>query len=229
MKQRTLNFAVAWAALAMAARTEELPRVLIIGDSISIGYTPTVQRLLKGHAIVEHNPGNAAHSRNGLARLEDWLGTSRWDVIHFNFGLQDLKYVTPDGNNAMHRGEGRRQVDLPEYASNIEAIGRRLVTTGARVIFATTTPYPDGTRPYRDPADWPLYNEAALKALEPLKIEISDLAAIALPNLAAWQKPVNVHFTDEGSNKLGEAVARSVWRALGRDPAALPQPASPSP
>ncbi len=200
---------------AAAGGTNSLPRILIIGDSISIGYTPYVRTLLTNRAVVVHNPGNAMHTRHGLANLDAWLGTDRWDVIHFNFGLHDLKHVTAAGSNAMARGEGRRQVDLPEYRANIEAIGRRLVATGARVIFATTTPYPDGTRPYRDPADCALYNAEALAALKPLGIAVNDLATLAAPSLDRWQRPVNVHFTDEGSRALGVAVAREIWRALG--------------
>ena len=42
-----------------------LPRVLIIGDSISLGYTPQVKQLLKDKANVIHNKGNAQHNRHG--------------------------------------------------------------------------------------------------------------------------------------------------------------------
>ncbi len=203
---------------AAVGTTNSLPRVLIIGDSISIGYTPQVRALLTNRAVVVHNPGNAMHTRHGLANLDAWLGTDRWDVIHFNFGLHDLKHVTAEGRPAMARGEGRRQVDLPEYRANIEAIGRRLVATGARVIFATTTPYPDGTRPYRDPADSARYNAEALAALTSLGIAVNDLATLAAPSLHRWQQPVNVHFTEEGRRALGTATAREIWRALGHDP-----------
>jgi hypothetical protein len=49
------------------------PRVLIIGDSISIGYFEPTKQLLEGKAEVHHNPGNAAHTRNCLAQLDAWL------------------------------------------------------------------------------------------------------------------------------------------------------------
>jgi hypothetical protein len=61
-----------------------LPNVLIIGDSISIGYFPVVKELLEGKAVVVHNPGNAQHTRFGLEKLDEWLGQTKWDVIHFN-------------------------------------------------------------------------------------------------------------------------------------------------
>src|SRR5438270_12669603 len=70
-----------------------LPRVLLIGDSISIGYTEPVRALLAGKANVHRIPTNGAHTGNGLQNLDAWLGTSRWAVIHFNFGLHDLRYM----------------------------------------------------------------------------------------------------------------------------------------
>jgi len=73
-----------------------LPRVLIIGDSISIGYTAGVQELLKGKAEVERIPGNGSSSGHGVANLSKWLGEAKWDVIHFNFGLHDVK-LPPEG------------------------------------------------------------------------------------------------------------------------------------
>ncbi|MGH9721085.1 MAG: SGNH/GDSL hydrolase family protein, partial [Bryobacteraceae bacterium] len=68
-----------------------LPRVLLIGDSISIGYTETVRTELKGKANVHRIPTNGATTVNGLKNIDDWLGSKPWHVIHFNFGLHDLR------------------------------------------------------------------------------------------------------------------------------------------
>ena len=62
-----------------------LPRVLLIGDSISIGYTVTVRKELAGLANVHRIPENGADTANGLKKIDAWLGDSRWDVIHFNW------------------------------------------------------------------------------------------------------------------------------------------------
>src|SRR5712671_3671107 len=70
-----------------------LPRVLLIGDSISIGYTPGVRELLKGRANVHRIPANGGPTKNGIANIEKWLGTGKWDVIHYNWGIHDLKYM----------------------------------------------------------------------------------------------------------------------------------------
>src|SRR5690349_10757201 len=67
-----------------------LPRVLIIGDSISVGYTLPVRELLKDKANVHRIPVNGGPTIRGLANLDTWLGTGKWDVIHFNWGLHDV-------------------------------------------------------------------------------------------------------------------------------------------
>ncbi|MGH9342569.1 MAG: SGNH/GDSL hydrolase family protein, partial [Terriglobia bacterium] len=66
-----------------------LPRVLLIGDSISIYYTITVRNSLKGKANVHHIPVNGGNTEFALNHLDDWLGIGKWDVIHFNWGLHD--------------------------------------------------------------------------------------------------------------------------------------------
>jgi len=129
--------------ISNATEPTTLPRVLIIGDSISIGYTKPLKKMLEGRAIVVHNTGNAQHSAHGLRNLEKWLGDGKWDVIHFNHGLHDLKYVDVNGKNTGSKETGHIQVELSAYAGNMEAIVKRLKKTGAALIFGTTTPYPD--------------------------------------------------------------------------------------
>jgi len=190
------------------------PRVLIIGDSISIGYFEPTKQLLAGEAEVYHNTGNAAHTRNGLAQLDAWLGDQPWDVIHFNHGLHDLKYI--DAKGALVAPEaGTQQIPVEEYARNLEQIVQRLKKTGARLIFATTTPVPDGSAG-RIKGDAERYNRAALPIMKKYHVPVDDLYAFALPRLESIQRPHNVHFTEEGSRLLAEQVADSVRAALAK-------------
>ncbi len=216
-----------YAATAVRGAPDALPRILIIGDSISIGYTPPLSRLLEGRAEVVHNPGNAAHARNGAEKIDAWVGTSRWDVIHFNHGLHDLKYLNDAGSNAVTRAEGHRQVDIAEYTACLEKMVLRMKQSGAKLIFATTTPFPEGAKPIRISTDCALYNEAALAVMKKHGVAINDLCAFAAPHLAEWQKPVNVHFLPAGSDQLALEVARQIWKRLGRDPAELPKTVPP--
>ena len=141
---------LALSADAQPATPPRLPNVLIIGDSISIGYMKTLEELLKGKANLVHNPGNAAHSGNGLAKLDEWLGDTKWDVIHFNHGLHDLKSLDAEGKSARTKEGAHIQVPLEKYKENMEAIVTRLKKTGAKLIFATTVSYTHLTLPTSD-------------------------------------------------------------------------------
>ncbi len=178
-----------------------LPRVLLIGDSISIGYTVPVRQALQGIANVHRIPTNGGPTFRGLERIEEWLGKSKWDVIHFNWGLHDLKYM-PDGHH---------QVLLEQYKLNLERLVKRLKQTGAKLIWCSTTPVPEGDlRPKRVPGDEVQYNQAAEKIMKKHGIAINDLYTFAKPRLDEIQRPENVHFTDEGSTLLGKEVARQI-------------------
>ena len=100
-----------------------LPRVLIIGDSISIGYTLDVRALLKGKANVHRIPTNGGPTTNGLKNIQAWLGDGKWDVIHFNWGLHDLKYIQDDpSKRADPKAPGsHQQVALADYEKNLAA------------------------------------------------------------------------------------------------------------
>lgn len=181
-----------------------LPRVLLIGDSISIGYTEPVRAELTNKANLHRIPENGAATIVGVKNLENWLSSSKWDVIHFNFGLHDLRL-----------DDGKHQVPLPDYETNLRTIVQRLQKTGARLIWATTTPVPDAeVKPPRRNSDVIAYNAAAAKIMTDAGIPIDDLYALINPRLAELQLPANVHYTLPGYNVLGHQVAESILRAL---------------
>ena len=182
-----------------------LPRVLLIGDSISIGYTLPVRELLEGKANVHRIPENGGPTMKGLQKLADWLGESRWDLIHFNWGLHDLKCME----------NGKQQVPLAEYTANLVQLVERLQATGARLLWASTTPVPEGpVSPPRKSQDVVAYNAAAAEIMRARGIAINDLYTLVLARLDELQRPVNVHFTEEGSRVLAEEVARCIERSL---------------
>ena len=192
-------------AYAPIEENPALPRVLLIGDSISIGYTLPTRELLKGKVNLLRPPTNAAHTGNGLANIDKWLGAGKWDVIHVNWGLHDLKFME----------DGKHQIPLAAYEQNLEKLAARLKQTGAKLIYATTTPVPEGKlNPPRMPADVVRYNEVAVAVMKRHGFAINDLYAAILPKLSTLQRPVNVHFTDEGSSFLATKVAASILQAL---------------
>ena len=182
-----------------------LPRVLLIGDSISMGYTIPVRKLLEGKANVHRIPTNGGSTKNGVANIEKWLGAGKWDVIHFNWGIHDLKLM-PDG---------KRQVEPADYEKNLRALVARMKQAGAKLIWATTTPIPDGDlnppRKFGQVAD---YNEIALKVMKENGVVIDNLNAHITPKLAELQNPRDVHYKAAGYDFLAQKVAAEIADAL---------------
>ncbi len=101
-----------------------LPNVLLIGDSISNAYTVEVRKQLHGKADVFWIPGNGKDSAYGLKKLNGWIGTRDWEVIHFNWGLWDLCYRNPKAKTQGHRDKvnGTQSVPPEQYQDNMEQI-----------------------------------------------------------------------------------------------------------
>ena len=186
-----------------------LPRVLLIGDSISIGYTLPTRALLAGRANVHRPPTNCGNTTNCLRSIDTWLGDGRWDAIHFNFGIHDIKCPKRDGLN---------QTRVDHYEANLRKIVARLKKTGATLIWCSTTQSPEAV--CGAPAcDFVTYNAAARRVMDESAVRINDLYAFSLPRLAEIQIPVNSHFHAEGSKVLAGQVAAAIRQALDTRPA----------
>jgi hypothetical protein len=202
------------------------PRVLLLGDSISIGYTIAVRKELQGKALVFRPPVNCQDTGYGLANLKKWMGTNAWDVIHFNWGIWDTHLLDAKGNLVHTADETKAPGPLhqrytPEqYAANLEKIVALLRATGARLIWASSTPIMSrkGDR-FNDIAR---LNAAAAQVMQKEKVEVNDLHSFVLPHVKNWQSPDQVHFNAAGNVKLGERVGAFIRRAL-EDKAAAPR------
>ncbi|MFC1760795.1 SGNH/GDSL hydrolase family protein [Planctomycetota bacterium] len=174
-----------------------LPRVLLLGDSISRGYTLPVRTVLAGKANVHRAPENCGPTANGLKKLDVWLGPGKWDLIHFNFGIHD------------------RRTPLADYTDRLTQIVTRLQATGATLIWATTTPVPDDPAKERTAASIVERNIVATALMEKYGIAIDDLYTAIKPHLITMQKPKDVHFKSVGNDFLGQRVAESIQSILG--------------
>jgi len=217
--KKTLSLSAVFALpnIVLGISNKKLPNVLIIGDSISIGYLPFVKELMKDKALVTRpfnengDPENCAGTTNGVKHIDRWIGDTKWDLIHFNFGLHDIKHVDPETGKNSKDPSHPHQADLKQYKKNLEAIVEKLQTSGAKLVFATTTPYPDEVGgPLRDPGMPEKYNKAALKIMKKKSIVVNDLFAYVLPRMEEWQRPNNVHFTEAGSRALAKQVAKII-------------------
>ena len=210
--------------------TNSLPKVLIFGDSISGGYGSEVIKLLEGKATVVKLGAVAGyriqkeafwHSRSGtsttldfgsakacivdLERFEHHLSETKYDVIHFNFGLNDI-----------YRGrKGTWHNPVEQYEKDLDRIVTLLKTNGAKIIWANTTPIP-GNDPDRPAGDDLIYNAAAEKVMKKHGIPINDLHAVITgwEGYGKWNTGSDVHFNASASSTLAKQVAEKIFEEL---------------
>ena len=197
----------------------DLPNVLVIGDSISIGYTIEVREILKGKADVYRIRGNAKHSSYGLQNIEKWVAKQHFDIIHFNWGLWDICYRSPEAKTPGHRDKKNGTLTItPEvYKSNLEAIVKKLTNTKAKLIWAETTPVPS-KEAGRKVGDSIKYNLIASEIMSENNVRINNLHSYAFENLDKIQiAEGDVHFTKEGYSYLAKKVAKEIEQMIKAD------------
>ncbi|MFT5367200.1 MAG: hypothetical protein ACI8V2_002158 [Candidatus Latescibacterota bacterium] len=173
-----------------------LPRVLLIGDSVSRGYTQAVRKALDGKANVHRAPANCGPTAMGIKKIDIWLGDGKWDIIHFNFGIHD------------------RHTPIADYAQRLEQLVTRMQKTGAKLIWASSTPIPDLPKQKYFAASIVERNQVAEELMQKYGIVIDDLFTVVTPHLAVLQNTDDVHFKGEGYEFLGKQVAASIEAAI---------------
>ena len=199
--------------LSPIAEVAGLPNVLIIGDSISIGYTVPTRALLAGKVNLHRIPTNGGPTTRGITEIEKWLGDRNWDLIHFNWGLHDLKYMGKDGTNLVPKEKGGVvQVNLSEYEKNLDILVARMKKSAKHLVWRNTTPIPPGSKA-RYEGDAEKYNLAASRVMKKHKVASLDLFSPSKKNMKNWMREANVHYFPHGSQALAEIVAQDI---LGR-------------
>lgn len=175
----------------------KLPRVLLIGDSVSRGYTLPTRVALENKVNLHRAPENCGPTANGIKKLDIWLGDGKWDVIHFNFGIHDRKTSPKD------------------YEDRLEQIIKKLNATGAKLVWASTTPIPPNTKDGPEASAAIVEkNRIAATIMKKNMIQVNDLFTFVSPHLSKVQNPMDVHFNAEGYDMLGKQVASVIEKIL---------------
>jgi hypothetical protein len=197
-----------------------LPRVLVIGDSISMNYHDSAKAALAGKANYHRIEGNGGPSDRGVAEMESWLGDytkpgQQWDVIQFNHGLHDLKQTYDKATDTW----GEHQVSLEDYQKNLAKEIEILKQTGATLIWCTTTPVPNSNlgRFARRKDEDLVFNKAALEVVSRHpEIQVNDLNQFIRESKAfdKWRKGADVHYWGDEREVVGKAVAAAIAKAI---------------
>lgn len=185
------------------------PVVVLVGDSIRMGYAPNVARFYNNQVDIRSSEENGDDTVKVLKNLDEWVIRLKPDVVHLNVGLHDLK---------RDRKTSKHQVELADYKANLKKILDRITTeTKAKVIFALTTPVLDdrhkANKPFdRTEKDVQAYNAAAQEVLRGFpEIKVNELHTFAEKlNLEKALVKDGVHFTPVASQALGRRVAEFI-------------------
>jgi lysophospholipase L1-like esterase len=196
-------------AKAKPAQRAKKPVVVLIGDSIRMGYAPNTIKFYNNQVDFRSPEANGGDSANVLKNLDSWVISAQPDVVHINAGLHDLK---------LDRKTGKHQVELADYKANLKKILARITKeTKATVIFALTTPVLDDRHKANKPfdrldADVQAYNGAARDVLRDFpEIKINDLYTVAKSlDLEKSLVKDGVHFTPQAYQALGRRVAEVI-------------------
>lgn len=194
---------------------DRLPKVVLLGDSIRLGYQDHVRDALQSEAHVLFPPENCRFLQYLLRFVGNWKDDGQWGgdaaLVHWNAGLWDCLRV--DGEPPI--------TPLPFYREMLARSHRRLRRNFpvAKIVFATTTPVNEAG--YRKPerflrlnAEIEAYNAAAREVLAPLGEAFDDLYAVmagASPDDHSDQTHWN---TPSGTRRIGDAVVRCIRGAL---------------
>lgn len=180
------------------AEKDALPRVLLIGDSITRSYFDGVEHALKDKAYC----GRLTTSRSVcdpvfFEELALVLKQYRFEVVHFNNGLHGWDYTEPQYREGMDH-----------LLATLKALA-----PGAKLICANTTPVrEDPAAPDKMPRIAER-NQIAAEICAKNAVPIDDLYAVVAPNPGYFSGD-GVHLNEEGRAALASAVAAHVLSAL---------------
>jgi len=173
----------------------KLPRVLIIGNSISRGYTVPTRMALKGLANLHRAPANCGRTDYFFKDSESWLlqnGSDKWDIITVGYGIHDA-------------GKSPQA-----YTDNLKAIITRLRQTGATIILVNATPWYDKEDTARAKDLSPGVNATLETFAKQEGLTVINHHDLVLPRITELQAKDGTHFNEEGYRFLGESLAEQL-------------------
>ena len=190
----------------------EMKKVLLLGDSIRMGYQQYVREALAGEYDVRYPEDNGRFAAYTLWQLNQELKHNP-DIalVHFNNGYWDMNVEAPM-TEAIHPVE--------EYVSFLRRIVALCRQCGVTVVFATTVPILEdgaagdntgvqGTINYKN--EWvTAYNAAAVRLMTELQVPVNDLYALCMEDDRRYKCEDLLHLSEEGSRRCADRVAEYI-------------------
>lgn len=194
-----------------------MKRVLLLGDSIRMGYDEYVKELLAGEfEVIYDDADNGRFSAYTLWQANQFFKNyGHFDVVHWNNGYWDMNIEQPM-TEAFH--------PVDEYVRFLGRILAEIRNNGAVPVFATTVPILskeaakdvvcDGVTPFDYNNEWvQKYNAAAEEFMRKEGVMINDLYSLCLEDPHYYKCPDLLHLTEEGYRRCAEKTAQVIRQA----------------
>lgn len=196
-------------------RRVTVKKIVLIGDSIRIGYDVLVKEAFKGTAEVYFPEKNCCFAEYILRHLHEWKETMKCgddvDCVHWNVGLWDTLILFEDGP----------LTPLDVYELYMERLCKRIkiLFPKAKVIFATSTPMYEElfTTPeisVRYNRDIEIYNEAAIRIVKKHGHEINDLYGLMKDKPLSYHSDVAHYYSRNGAKLLAPQVCEAISKTI---------------
>lgn len=194
-----------------------MKKVLLLGDSIRMGYDEYVKELLQDKCEVYYDENdNGRFAAYTLWQANQFFKNyGKFDVVHWNNGYWDMNVEAPM-TEAMH--------PVDEYVHFLKRIIKEIRRNGAEIIFATTTPILksgaslDNTGTGMEISynnDWVTkYNEAAKNLMAEESVTVNDLYGLTLKGKNYYKCDDMLHLTEEGYRVCAKQAAKLIEEKL---------------
>jgi hypothetical protein len=196
---------IEWCDLWISHANEtNLPRVLLIGDSITRAYYPEVEKNLAGKAYVGRLASSAFISDPILLKeIAMVLDQYKFDVIHFNNGMHGWQH-----------SEAEYEKAFPKFLKVIQAHAPH-----AKLIWANTTPLK--VSPETPAGDQTVATDERIAARNVIASRLAQAKGISVDDLNTPMRghpeyhSDNIHFGNQGIAIQAAQVAATIEPLLG--------------
>ena len=192
-----------------------MKKVLLLGDSIRMGYDDYVKEMLDGECEVRYSEDNGRFSAYTLWQLNQMIKNhGRFDIVHWNNGYWDMNIEAP---------MTEPMLSVEEYCHFLRRIIRMLKGMDTKIIFATTTPIftpghaedIEAGATFRYDNEWvTTYNAAAKEVMAEEGVEVNDLYTLCLEDERYYKCADMLHLTADGYKRCAEQACAYIRQYL---------------
>ena len=181
------------------ADKDDLPRVLLVGDSITCGYQKIVRKALRGKCYVDYVATSYAIDNKFYSVLvENFVANSKYAAVHFNHGLHGF-HMSPR-----------------TYKSKVKKLLQRIGESAKIILTESTAVYHEGNK--RLNRDWMKRvkerNEIVAELVTELDCNWDKLFEISLDIPKECRMDDGVHYLEKGYEILAKSVVKSIEELL---------------